>query len=87
MVLCAASFPLSRRFNPESNDAIRYSNPHGEEGLPAVTADHQRTAVENLKKTEIGRRVLRDAIIVPDWESVIAPTKVFKDQWIQHQRA
>lgn len=64
---------IKEAFLGKKKGEIKASNPDAaNEGLPEVTQTHQNAAVENLKKTEIGRRVLRDAIIVPNWEATLA---------------
>lgn len=61
--------PLSERFNPKSND-IRYSTSHGQAG--DVTTEHQKEAVAQLNKSQIGKNLLRGVIIVPDWERALS---------------
>lgn len=60
---------------PEDNQArgeVKASRPIEEGGTPSVTISHQNAAVEQLKKTEIGRKILRDLIISPDWQRAIS---------------
>jgi predicted nucleic acid-binding Zn-ribbon protein len=58
---------------------IKASIPEGELQSRQITEAHQNQAVAELKKTEIGRRILRDAIIAKDWQTVINHP-AFKDR-------